>query len=178
MMDKIKIAPEAMYRVMIDAPIEKVWAELIRTDRPLPFFYGAICHTPGLKNGAPIRMRSPNGKHTSVAGCVTVFEPPYRYGHTFKFTHLDDPVCSVLYELKQTPQGTEFTLTTQNVPANTQTGKAMAGGGKFITENLKALVETGKPTFSGRLLLFIIMLMGPLSPKACLSEHWPMDRNI
>ncbi len=178
MKDENEIAPDAMYRVTINAPIEDVWAELIRTDRPLPFFYGAVCDTPGLQENAPIRMRSPNGKHTSVAGTVTVFEPPYRYGHTFKFTHLDDPVCTVLYELKATPHGTEFTLTTQNVPANTQTGKAMAGGGKFITENLKALVETGRPTLSGRMLLFIIALMGPLAPKACLSENWPMDRKI
>ncbi len=178
MTDQNTIAPDAMYQVIIKASITDVWAELIRTDRPLPFFFGAICETTGLEAGAPIRMCSPNGKYTSVAGTVTVFEPPFRYGHTFRFTHLDDPVCTVLYELKETPEGVEFTLTTQNVVANTQTEKAMAQGGTFITENLKALVETGKPKFSGRLILAMISIMAPFSPKVCLSKNWPMDRNI
>lgn len=173
-----KNAPDAMYRVIINAPIETVWATLIRTDQPLPFFFGAVCATTTMGKGAPIRMRSPNGQYTSVAGTVTVFEPPHRYGHTFRFTHLDDAVCSVVYELKAIPEGVEFTLTTQNVPAGSQTEKSMTMGGKFITENLKTLVETGKPTLSGRILLTIIALMAPFSPKACLSTNWPFDRKI
>ena len=32
--------------VMIDAPIETVWSELVKTDEMLPFFFGAVCRTP------------------------------------------------------------------------------------------------------------------------------------
>lgn len=170
--------PDAAYRVMIKADIQTVWAELVRTDRPLPFFFGTICNTTGLREAAPIRMCSPNGKYTSVVGDVTVFEPPFRYGHTFRFTNMDDAVCSVLYELRETPEGVEFTLTTQNVPADTATAKSMKQGGTYITQNLKSLVETGKPTVSGRLILLMIALMTPFTPKKCLSENWPMDRKI
>ena len=166
------------FRVLIRAPIHKVWAELTRTDSVLPFFFNGKCRTPGLAVGAPIRMVSKDDKYTSVAGDIVEFEPPYRYAHTFKFTNLDDPPCVVRYELKEVPGGTEFTLINENVPAGSKTEKYMTSGGHFITQNLKALIETGKPTLGGRMLLFVIGLSAPFTPKSSLSTNWPMDRKI
>lgn len=166
------------FRVLIRAPIHKVWAELTRTDSVLPFFFNGKCRTPGLAVGAPMRMVSKDDKYTSVVGDVVEFEPPYRYAHTFKFTNLDDPPCVVRYELKEVPGGTEFTLINENVPAGSKTEKYMTSGGHFITQNLKALIETGKPTLGGRMLLFVIGLSAPFTPKSSLSTYWPMDRNI
>lgn len=166
------------FRVFIRAPIHKVWAELTRTDSVLPFFFNGTCKTPGLAVGAPIRMVSSDEKYTSVVGDVVEFEPPYRYAHTFKFTNLDDPPCIVRYELKEADGGTEFTLINENVPRGTKSEKYMTSGGHFITKNLKALVETGKPTGGGRLALFMMSLFAPFTPKACLSENWPFDRKI
>jgi len=173
-----KIAPDAVYRVLINAPIDTVWAALIRQDHPLPFFFGSVCHSPGLAPGAPIRMRSPNGKYTSVAGDVTVFEPPYKYGHSFRFTNLEEPACHVTYELRETPDGVEFTLTTSNVAVGSKTEQSMAQGGPFITTNLKSYAETGSVTFSGKLILIMIALMTPFTPKTCQSSHWPFTRKI
>ena len=99
-----------MYRVVIKAPIDTVWSELVRTDRPLPFFFGGQYDTPGLEKGAPFAMRTPDGKYTMVMGEVIEFEPPHRYAHTFRFTTSDDPVSVVRYELKEVAEGTEFTL--------------------------------------------------------------------
>ncbi len=166
-------ASRSYFRVTIRAPIHKVWAELTRTDSALPFFFNGVCRTPGLGVDAPIRMQSKDGKYTSVVGEVLEFEPPYRYAHTFKFTNLDDPPCIVRYVLKETDEGTEFTLINENVPPGTKTEKYMTSGGEFITENLKALVETGKPSFSGRVVLFMIGLSAPFTPKRCRSENWP-----
>jgi len=171
-------ANKSVTKIMIDAPIETVWAELIKTDSPLPFFFGSVCKTTKMGEGAPIRMQSPNGKYTSVAGTVTVFEPPYRYGHTFQFTNMDDPPCHVTYELKETPEGVEFSLITEVTIPGSKTEKSMGQGAGFITQNLKSVVETGKPTGGGKFLLLIIKLMGPFSPKICKSENWPMDRKI
>ena len=67
---------KSYFRVVIRAPIHKVWAELTRTDAVLPFFFNAVCKTPGLKVKAPVRMRSKDGKYTSVVGDVLEFEPP------------------------------------------------------------------------------------------------------
>ena len=178
MSEQGKFSDKAIYKVLIDAPIETVWSVLVTTNSPLPFFFGSVCETPGLSPGAPIRMRSPNGKYTSVVGDVLEFDPPYRYVHTFKFTNFDDPPCKVTYELKETPDGVEFSLITENVVADTKTENSMKQGGVFITKNLKSFVETGKPTLGGRMILAIIGVMTPFSPKSTRSENWPMDLKI
>ena len=167
-------AEKSYFRVVIRAPIDKVWAELTRTDALLPFFFNSVCKTTGLQAEAPIRMQSKDGKYTSVVGEVLVFEPPHRYSHTFRFTTLDDPPCVVHYHLKEVEEGTEFTLINEGVPAGTKTEKYMTQGGDFITQNLKALIETGKPTASGRFALVMMGLMAPFTPKRCRSENWPM----
>lgn len=171
--DSAAKAEKSYFRVVIRAPIHKVWAELTRTDAVLPFFFNAVCKTPGLQVKAPVRMRSKDGKYTSVVGEVLEFEPPYRYSHTFKFTNFDDPECVVRYVLKEVDGGTEFTLINEGMPAGTKTEKYMMQGGTFITENLKALVESGRPTAGGRFALFMIGLFAPFTPKRCRSENWP-----
>jgi len=162
------------FSVHIKAPIDKVWATLTRTDAVLPFFFNGVCRTPGLAPGAPIRMVSKDGKYTSVVGDVIEFEPPYRYAHTFQFTNFDDPPCVVRYVLEEKDGGTQFTLINENVPKGTKSEKYMTQGGPFITQNLKALVETGKPTGSGRFALFMMGLFAPFTPKRSRSENWPL----
>lgn len=168
---------KAIYRVIIDAPIETVWAELVKIDEVLPFFFGAVCKTTGeLTIGSPIAMQTPNGKYRSVVGKVLEFSPPHRYAHTFKFTGYDDPPCTVTYELKETPEGIEFSLTTTNVPVGTKTEKGMAQGGKFIVETFKSVVENGTPSFGGRMMLGMMRLFQPLTPKVCKVENWPFSK--
>ena len=168
---------KSIYRVFINASIDKVWAELINTDSPRKFFFNGQCDTPGLAVGAPMAMRTPDGQYTSVIGQVTEFDPPYRYAHTFKFTHLDDAIGKVTYELVEKSGGTEFTLISENPDTAevSKTEKSMQSGAKFICENLKALVENGKPTFGGRMILGIIALTQGLSPKSACSEHWSFE---
>ncbi|MDH4047510.1 MAG: SRPBCC domain-containing protein [Gammaproteobacteria bacterium] len=165
---------KSYYRVVIRAPIHKVWAELTRTDAVLPFFFNSVCHTTRLGVDAPVRMRSKDGKYTAVVGKVLEFEPPHRYSHTFRFTSFEDPPCIIRYVLKEVDGDTEFTLINENVPAGTQTEKYMTQGGPFIVENLKSVVETGKPTIGGRFALFMMGLTAPFTPKRCRSENWPL----
>lgn len=171
-------ADKQIYRVIIQAPAEKVWATLTKTDEVLPFFFCSVLKTTMLAPGAPVRMRSPNGKYTGVVGDVIDFDPPRRFSHTFKFTNLDDPVCVVTYELKPIEGGTEFTLTTERVPAGTKTAKQMASGGTMIVQALKTLVETGKPSFVSRMIGVVNSLMGPFTPAKCRSERWPLEMKI
>jgi uncharacterized protein YndB with AHSA1/START domain len=174
-------APEterSYYRVTINAPIHKVWAELTRTDTALPFFFNSACKTTGLAPGAPVRMVSKNGKYAAVVGEVLEFDPPHRYAHTFKFTSLDDPMCVVRYVLKEVDGGTEFTLISESVPQGTKSEKYMASGSKFIADNLKACVETGRATASGRFALFMMGLTAFMTPDKCRVENWPFDRKI
>lgn len=165
-------------RVVINAPIQHVWDTLTKTDEVLPFFFGSVLHTTSLAPGAPVRMRSPNGKYTGVVGEVLEFDPPTRYSHTFKFTNYDDPVCKVTYDLKEIEGGTEFTLTSSEVPVNTKTAKQMKGGGEIITKCLKKLCETGKPTVLARFIMVMSSMFGFANPRISLSENWPLDKKI
>jgi hypothetical protein len=80
----------------------------------------------------------------------------------------------VPYLLKEVDGGTEFTLINEDVPAGTKTEKYMTQGGRFIVDNLKAIVETGKPTPGGRFALFMMKLAQPFTPAAARSENWPL----
>ncbi|MEM7081917.1 MAG: SRPBCC domain-containing protein [Pseudomonadota bacterium] len=164
---------KSVYKVIINAPIDKVWAELVKTDEVLPFFFGAVCKSTGdLTVGAPIAMQTKSGKYRSVVGKVLAFDPPYRYAHTFKFTGYDDPPCTVTYELKEVEEGVEFSLITTNVPTDTKTEKGMAQGGKFIVDTFKSVVENGQPSFGGRMMLSVMGLFEPFTPKVSRSENW------
>jgi uncharacterized protein YndB with AHSA1/START domain len=169
---------KAVFKAHIRAPIQTVWDELTKAGETLPFFFGSVLDTPGLAPGAPIRMRTSDGKYTGVVGDVLVFEPPYRYSHTFKFTHVDDPPCRVTYELKEVEGGVEFTLIAEDMPKGTKTEKNMVQGGEFITKTLKALVETGKLPLKSRLILFLCWATKPLTPNRCASVNWPFDRKV
>ena len=96
---------KAVFKIHIRATIEDVWKEITKTGEALPFFFGSVMETPGLEIGAPIRMRTPSGKYTGVVGDVVEFDPPRRFAHTFRFTHLDDPECTVIYELEEADDG-------------------------------------------------------------------------
>lgn len=166
-----------VYKVMIDAPIDLVWSELVKTDEVLPFFFGSVCKTTGeLTVGAPMAMETPNTKYRAVVGKVLEFSPPHRYSHTFKFTNFDDLPCTVTYELKQVGDQVEFSLITTNVPEGTKTEKQMAQGGKFIVNTFKSVVETGKPSFGTRMLLGMMGLFAPFTPKVCRSENWTFEK--
>jgi len=166
-----------VYKTIINAPIETVWNTLVKTDAVLPFFFGAVCETKdGLKPGRRMRMVTPDRKFAAVVGEVLEFSPPHRYSHTMAFTqYAGEAASTVTYELKEVPGGTEFSLITTNVPAGTKSEKSMAQGGPFIIQNLKALVETGRPAFSGKLVMMLNPLMGMMTPKICRIENWPLD---
>jgi uncharacterized protein YndB with AHSA1/START domain len=173
---KAAVAARQVYKVVINAPVEVVWNTLVKTDEVLPFFFGSVCQTKdGLKPGRKLRMVTPDRKIAAVVGEVLEFSPPHRYSHTMAFTqYVGEAPATVTYELKEVPGGTEFSLITTNVPAGTKTEKSMAQGGSFIVQNLKSLVETGKPAFSGKMVMMLNPLMGMMTPKVCKIENWPL----
>ena len=164
-----------VFRTVIRAPIDVVWRALTKEGEALPFFFGSVLHTTRLAPGAPIRMRTPDGKYTAVVGDVLEVDPPRRYAHTMRFTSLDDPPRKVSYELREVQGGVELTLTTEDVPPGTKSEGYMKQGGKFIVDTLKAVVETGKPPLKSRMILLLGKLMAPFTPKRCRSENWPLE---
>ena len=166
---------QSKFRVVIRASIEQVWEEITRTDAPILAFFNSRMEVARLAPGSKLAMRTPDGKYTGVVGEILEFDPPKRFAHTFKFTSYDDPACRVIYDLEEVEGGVQFTLTITDLPEGTKTAKQMLQGGKLIVNTLKRVVETGKPSLGTRALFQFFKLMGPLTPKRCLSEHWPVD---
>jgi len=163
-------------KTFIDAPIATVWSTLVATDKALPFFFGSICQTKdGLKVGAKYRMVHTNNKLAMVVGEVLSFDPPHLYSHTFQMTNIDEPPCKVAYELVEKEGGTEFSLTIENAIEGGKLIKEMVSGQGFIGDNLKAVCETGKPAFSGRMVGLLGPLFGLIAGKAQRIENWPLD---
>jgi len=175
-MNDNKYAEKQIYRVHINAPIETVWSELVDTTKPRPFFWNGTWDGPGMAVGNPYRVTSNNGKATAVIGRILEMDPPHRLVTSFRLTGLPDPASRVSYLLREKGDGTEFSMITENVIEGSKSEKSMDGGSKFIVENFKAYVETGKVTFGARLLLAVYSLMAPLMPKAMRTENWPLDK--
>lgn len=164
----------AVFQVRIRSTLDRVWQELVRTDVPQRAMFNSRLHTNGVRPGGELRMRSPDGRFTAVAGRYIEVEEPVRLSHTFRFTAYDDPECDVVYTLREVDDGVELTLTVERMPVGTKTAKDMTRGGTFIVENLKAIAETGRPTFGARCLFVLFRLLAPFNPKKTRSEHWPI----
>jgi len=51
----------------------------------------------------------------------------------------------------------------------------MKGAQGFIAGNLKALCETGRPAFSGRMVGLLGPIFGLLAKKRQRIENWPLE---
>jgi uncharacterized protein YndB with AHSA1/START domain len=164
-----------MFRVVIQGSLRDVWNEITRTDEPIAAFFNSRMDTARLQAGSRLAMRSPDGKYTGVVGEILEVVPLKRFAHTFRFTSYDDPVCKVIYDLEEVDGGVRFTLTIEDLPTGTKTAKQMVQGGTMIVNTLKAVIETGRPSFGVRMLFALFKVMAPFSPKRCRSENWPID---
>ena len=165
-----------VFRIVINGSQEAIWRELTSTDRPLGAIFNARMHTTGLKPGGRMQMRTVSGGHVMVDGDILEFSPPHRFAHTHRFTNHEDPVCRVTYELKPVAGGVEVTLTVDDVPVGTKTADEMQKGGMFILNNLKSIVETGKPPMGTRMMYAMFGAMEFVLPARTKSEHWPLER--
>lgn len=162
-------------RIQIDAPIDTVWKTLVQTDEALPFFFGAVCETSdGMREGTKYRMVSANRKVAMVVGEVLRFEPPHVYAHTFTMTNIDEPPVTVTYTLTEKEGGTEFELRIDGLVPGSKLAKQMTSSQGFIASNLKAMCETGKPVFSGRMVGLLGPVFTRLAKKSQAVENWPL----
>lgn len=89
-------------------------------------------------------------------------------------TNIDEPPCTVTYEWREKDGGTEFDLVLSKTVEGSKLRKEMVGAQGFIASNLKAMAETGKPAFTGRIVLFMAPVMGLMAKKSQRIAHWPL----
>jgi uncharacterized protein YndB with AHSA1/START domain len=58
----------AIFKIHIEAPVERVWEAITKEKEVLPHFYNSVMHTPELAAGSPLRMRSPIGNSRRWSG--------------------------------------------------------------------------------------------------------------
>ena len=169
---------DAVFRIFIRADVQRVWRELTKQGEAQGAVFNAWLHSTGaLRSGVPMQMRTGSGKHVIVDGSVEVFEPPYRFVHTHRFTQFDDPVCRVSYELKPVGDGVEVTLKVLGMPAGSKTANSMGSGGTRILASLKAICETGRPARGTRLMYWTFEHLEFVLPARTKTEHWPLKNH-
>lgn len=163
-----------VYRVTIRGAIEDVWREITKTDELQKAVYNSWMECKGVAAGSPLRMRTPSRKYTMVAGEILEVAPPHRYVHTMQLTQFDDPPWKVIHELKKVAGGVEYSMTLEGLKPGSRAAKNAAAGAKFIADNLKALVESGRPPLGTRVMYAMFGVMEGFLPKRCRSEAWPL----
>lgn len=169
---------KAVFRIVIAGSQDAIFRELTKTDSPQGAVFNSMLtlSSPGLVAGRKMQMRTVSGKRTMVVGEVVEYDPPRRFAHLHRFTQHNDPACKVIYDLKPVEGGVEVTLTVENVTAGTKTAVEMQRGGMFILNNLKAIVETGRPPLGTRLMYWMFGAMEFVLPASTRSENWPIDK--
>jgi uncharacterized protein YndB with AHSA1/START domain len=162
-------------RITIRGRAEAVWRELTKSDEPQAAVFNAWLHAQAMAPGARLQMRTADGRNVLVVGRILEFDPPRRFAHTFRFTQYDDPECTVIYDIRPVGDGVEVTLTVDDLPLGTRTGKEMTSGADAILKALKAVVETGRPPLGTRVLYALFGVLGFVLPKRTRAEHWPLE---
>lgn len=166
---------DRVFRIQIDAPPERVWKELTKTDEAQGAVFNAWLVTTVLGAGAPLQMRTGTGKNVIVDGRVLVHQPFTHFAHTHRFTQYEDPVCEVHYLLEAKDGGTQVTLRVKGCPEGTPTEKSMQSGGDFILKHLKRLAEGRGLPLGTKLMYGLMGAMEFLLPKRCRSSNWPLQ---
>ena len=90
-----KTSPDAIFRIVIQADIQRVWRELTKTDEAQGAVFNAWLHTKGLVPGGHMQMRTgPGSTPWWSAKCLKLI-PRIGFVHSHRFTQYDDPVCQV-----------------------------------------------------------------------------------
>lgn len=150
--------------ILVKARIQAVWNELTRLDDRQRFYFDSVVKGE-LKPGAPFKYVSPNGKYLFITGETIEVDVMKRWVQNFRFAHLKDRPTRVIWDLKETPNGTQVAVTHTGFEGETETYKMTQKGWPHILGNLKAVMERGKLPVSTRLMYGLMKVFMPFQFK-------------
>ena len=132
------------YQTTVKADIEKVWDALTKPELVSQYFFGTNLDT-DWKVGNPIFFNGEyDGNSYQEKGIVLEFLPNQKlsYSYLSSWTGLEDKpenYLEVIYEVKQTQDGTELKITQSNY--DEEKAKHSSEGWKTVIDGLKKIVE-------------------------------------
>jgi uncharacterized protein YndB with AHSA1/START domain len=133
---------ELRHHIVIQAPIEAVWAELTKLRGTQRAMMDTVLES-SLEVGEPLYYRSPDDTRIFIVGRVVEVDPPKRFVHTQRLTTRDDPFTLVTWSLEESDDGTSVTLSHSGWPQDTPKLDQVDGTWAMILPELKRVVETG-----------------------------------
>jgi uncharacterized protein YndB with AHSA1/START domain len=155
---------KTIWSINIESPPERVWAELTRTEKVLPFYFGSVL-VGDLRPGGKLRYVTADRSRTFIEGEVVEFSPPKRFVHRFKFTDLAEPVQTVSFDLEPIGSGTRLTVRHEGLDQAPKHGRRVDSGWTKILADMKTWTETGRVALGTRMRNSVMKVLAPLMPK-------------
>jgi uncharacterized protein YndB with AHSA1/START domain len=139
----IMAAPSFTQSIMIKAAPLQVWTAIVDPALVAQYHLAPLKQIDLKPDGSIIYGTT---EEDLIVGKITAIDHGQRLTHTFRFqpNHegtKDDPETLVTYTLKETPEGTELTVTHTGFPNENQTFANIATGWPYLLESLKTVLE-------------------------------------
>jgi len=161
---------ERVLSITIEAPVERVWAEITKTGRIQRALYNTVLET-AMTPGSRMRYYSPDRKRVFVIGEILEVDPPTRLVHTYMNTIHDDPPTTVAWELEDLGGRCRVTLTHGGWTEAHRTADKSAAGWTEILGLLKSELETGTIPLKVRAIYRVMGWLQFALPKRTRVEH-------
>jgi uncharacterized protein YndB with AHSA1/START domain len=160
---------EKVFRIDINAPVQRVWDEITRRGVPHHAMFGTYLHS-DMRPGSVMSYRDKSGRHTFVLGEVLEVVPPTRLVHTFRFSMEKDAPTLVVWELREAGGATRVTVTHSRFEGETRTLKSVSTSWPTILGLYKTVIETGRVPLGTRVKNGMMMGMTFMLPASAKTD--------
>lgn len=144
-MPNSQIAPDFIYVIHIDAPVQKVWDALTKGEHTIHFWGGKDLRI-DLRVGGAYEFF--DEKSVGHVGVIEEIDAPRRMVLSFDtngFAGLTEAPSRVTYLIEDRFGGSKLTVTHEGFPPNSQILPGVQAGWPEILSGMKTYLETGKP---------------------------------
>lgn len=163
--------------VLINAPIEQVWAEITKLGAVQKAMMDTVLHAV-IAPGAALRYTSRDGRRTFIAGEILEVEPPTTLSHTYSMTMRDDPDTVVTWHLEPAgEQSTRVTVHHSGWPAGTKGLDKIDATWDGILADLKRLLEEGDISLKSRVTFALMRRLHWVLPAKTKTPDGALEAN-